>query len=297
MTIAFDALTFMPAFRELSVDSLQAQIRASVPADVLHRPFGQLIPAARSSIGTPAQRLRTTPEELAGMIYKCLHRRSCDALEWHGSIIVVARSGLHTDLLRRLQERHAAQLIACYADATSPCGDFHLAGFGDHDAEGDICWDFARGTDTSVLVLCEFAEYGDWWRPVTAMAEPLLCRHMGNPRGNWSAEVVYRVRSRDVLHGLWSRTSHDDAIARYCAPGNVAAEALLDAAIPQRNEARALVGFARDHGWIYTQRYGGGAGEHYALFAAGDPQLTRRVYEHAVRRADVDDGWWAAGVI
>jgi len=295
--VSFDALVFDSDPGRISVPAVQWCIdnwESDVATTV--RPPRRLVNRCLET--SESQRRRFTPIEMIEVIEACLRNQSCIALEWvSGQVMIVARAGEHGELLDALAALYRDVIISDYRAAIAPCGSFRLANFGDYEAEAEVCWQLARGEADSVLVLCEFGSFGEWWRPATAQATSLCVSTGVDYQGQTScASVVYRVSSAQVLSELWSRTSYDDGIARLCAPATADAEQILALADSLLWSDRALIQFAQRQGWVYIQRFGGGADEHYAKFAAADPALTARVYEHAQERAKNDSGWWLFGV-
>lgn len=286
----FDALIFGAWVDGLSVDAAMAEIREHFVESRLARLHPEGRPAARE---LPSHRnLRECGlEAMANMIEDCLSRRLCHALPWHlSTTIVLARAGECSPFLAKMKNDHRSMLVGEYENMNTEPLPFRLATFGDYGGEADVCWDVARGDDDGVLVLCEFYE-GDWWRPVTALAQPVHAE-VGDMN---IARIVYRVTSREVLRGLWSRTSYGDGIARICAPAYMGAKQLIEMD-HVRGSNRSMLEFAARHGWIYMQRYGGGSDEHAAVFAARTPDLTARVYRYAEARTISDEGWWVSGM-
>lgn len=240
---------------------------------------------------------------LRSRIESALAAQSITVLDWHGRTLIVVTPGIHDDVLQGLGACWADKLIRTYrnADTNSP---FNVAFFGDYDGEADVCWHVARGSDPAVRVLCEFSEYGDWWRPTTARAKPIHCEATRHCSGlndfvvsnDAVVHVVYEVDSFEMLRALWSRTSYDDRAAVVCASVSVDVNTLIQsrAIWPHGRELSLL---RSNDDWIYTQRYGGGAGEHYAIFAAVQPQLAERAYRYAADRNRSGKGqWWLAGM-
>ena len=206
--------------------------------------------------------------------------------------MVLARAGECETLLHQMREEHRGELVSHYENGDTDPLPFRLACFGDYGGEGEVCWDVARGSDAAVLVLCTFTE-GDWWRSITAKAEPIFADTRGFGVGE--AHVIYRVTHRDVLKQLWSHASRDDNIATVCVPDNVSPQQIMGMATAY--SAASLLSFATHYGWIYTQRYGGGANEHYAQFATRDSRLALAAYLYAHDRAAKDSGWWELGML
>jgi hypothetical protein len=288
----FDALIFEASWNgDLSVDTAMAQIREHFDESRLVRPHPDGSPAVKA---LPSHRnLRECGlDAMINRIEDCLARRVCHALPWYlGTTIVLARAGECLPFLKQMKIAHRGVLVGEYDNADTDQLSFRLAAFGDYDSEAEVCWDVARGDDDGVLVLCEFDD-GDWWRPITALAQPVHAE-VGDMN---TVRVVYRVTDRDVLRGLWSRTSYDDGIARICAPGYVNAKQLI-VMDGGRESDRSMLAFAKRHGWIYMQRYGGGSDEHYAVFAARKPELATSAYRYAETRAISDGGWWVSGML
>jgi hypothetical protein len=286
----FDALVFDAWWTGLKVEQALAEIAAHVG------PRALLVPAAKLTDFGYADRKSADIDSIRRMLATCLSERACHALPWYGHTLVVAHAGQFRPFLDDLAGRHASNLVSRYHDGDTDVLPFRVANFGDYGGESEVCWKFARGDCSSVLVLCDFTEDpGEWWRPVTAFAEPLRVRAKHHGSHYYGLQVVYRVHSEQVLTQLWSRTSHNDAIAYACAPEGADLDELLATATDFDDSS--LIDFARHNSWIYKQRYGGGAGEHYARFACGDPQLLERVYRHAAQRARSDSGWWLIGML
>lgn len=286
----FDALIFNSWLDGLKVEAALAEIAAQLGADALPAPGAKL-----TDYGYADHRSADI-DSMRRMLAGCLAERPCHALPWYGDTLVLAHAGKFMRFLDDLAQRQAAHLISRYADADTQTLPFRLASFGDYGGESEVCWKVARGDAAGVLVLCDFSGEGHWWRPFTALATPLQVRTSPAYAGHYNVQVIYRVDSERVLSQLWSRTSHNDGIAYVCAPEDADLEPLWAVFDDHVGESR-LMDFAQRYGWVYRQRYGGGADEHYARFAAKDPHLLERVYRHAAARAGSDSGWWLAGML
>lgn len=218
------------------------------------------------------------------------HDRSVAMARWRLGVAVVARARVHRKLIEQIRSQHQQCVHSWYFNVEPESIFLRRCEFADYAAEGSVCWDVAKGNADSVLVLCDFSSYGGWWRPITAMAAPLLTRIVQPSAGLASVQVVYRVRCREVLVGLWSRTSHDDGIARICASDDGDPAALFT--LTDARQGDRLFFFVEQRAWVYEQKYGGGADEHYAQFAAHSAVLNQAVFKYALERAAKDPSWW-----
>ena len=296
----FDAVLFHYGRIGPSPDVLLAEIAKAIPAAVLQAPLQSTPSDFRwsklDSYSTYSQRCRTAVAEMDEWIQTALRNRSCHAFDWLCGSLVVARAGEHRDLLQRLRTMFASDFVAEYRDIATPSTGLRGASFLDRGSEAQVCWELASKHDGAVLVLCVFGWYsGNWWRPATTDAEPLICRRDTENGGTPVVRVVYRVTSAQTLAALWSHSSENDGVARVCAPTTMLPEVLYDLPMLLNGCEPEMLAVAEVYGWIYTQVYGGGADEHTAVFAAGDPALAARVYAYAAERAQSDDGWCVIG--
>ncbi|HJU37929.1 MAG TPA: hypothetical protein VJ724_00040 [Tahibacter sp.] len=296
----FDALLFRYWLTGPSPGTLLREIANEIPSIAREPTLPQVPSGIRPSRvdtrSTYSARLRATELEMDDWIRTALRNRSCYAFEWFGNSMVVARSGEHDALLARLREMYASYLVTDYRNIAAPSTDFRGAVFQDYGAEAQVCWELAGKHDGAVLVLCVFGGYsGNWWRPATAKAEPLICRRDTENGGTPVVRAVYRVASAQALAALWSHASENDGIARVCAPVTMSPADLYDLPMLVHGCETKMLAAAEIYGWIYTQVYGGGADEHSALFAARDPALAERAYAYAAERAQSDEGWCLAG--
>jgi hypothetical protein len=294
--VKFDALVFESYGSGLKPELALTEIHQAIPESALSIPLEYATEKARrASPGMSAA--RTDVDSMMNRIGTCLANRACHAMDWYGHTVVLARAGQFRDFLCTIRGSQAQHFLTEYLDADTSSSPFLQARFADYGGEADVCWQLARGNAPAVLVLCEFASHGDWWRPVTARAEPVAAALKRGYKDHYDARVVYRVDSAEVLWNLWSRTSYDDGIAFLCAPETADPQRLMGDFVPGCHSDRAMVLFAQECGWVYAQRYGGGADEHFAQFSAKDPDLVARVYDYAQDRALRDSGWWLAGMI
>lgn len=285
----FDALVFESWMTGLKVEDALAEIASHIGKNALRDssvPPTDYGYADQRSVGVVSMRR---------LIASCLAERVCHAMHWFGETLVIAEAGAFTTFLDDLARRHSRSLISRYFDASTDALPFCLARFGDYGGESEVCWKIAQGSSSGLLVVCNFSDGTDWWRPYTALATPLRVRTKAHFGEHCTADVIYRVDSELVLSQLWSHTSRNDGIAYMCAPEGANMDSML-AAFDNGSDSR-LIEFAGDEGWVYMQRYGGGADEHYARFASNDPQLLESVYGHAEERAARDSGWWLSGMV
>ncbi|MDC8013881.1 hypothetical protein [Tahibacter soli] len=294
----FDTLVFCSGIAGLKAQDLSAEVRLLIPADTLAE---ALPPQPAFELSSRLSHAQRTTQQLEieratdAWIHEVLSRRSCHVFDAFIGTMVVARAGMHSEWLGRLRESHADHVHCDYRDIGSIDGDFRMACFGDYGAEGSVCWEFAGKHDGAVLVYCEFYAYsGDWWRPHTAEAQILRCG-VENVCGETALRAIYRVTSARVLANLWRRTSHDDAIARACFPDTTPLDAIWKFGRLGAGAEMRTATFAARHGWVYTQVYGGGSDEHYAVFVAREAGLASRVYAYAATRSRDDEGWWLGG--
>lgn len=296
----FDALLFHYWRTGPSPSVLLGEIADAMPTEMLGAP-----PSAPPSSmnwseadtrSTYSRRCRASEREMDEWIQATLRHRACHAFDWFGHSMLVARAGEHRDLLRRLRAKFSDDFVVEYRDVAAPSTDFRGANFLDYGSEARVCWDLASESDGAVLVLCVFGWHsGNWWRPATADAKPLICRRGTENAGTPVVRAVYRVTSGQTLSTMWSHASENDGIARVCVPATMPPEILYDLPMLLCGCEPELLAVAEAYGWIYTQIYGGGADEHTAMFAARDPALVARVYARVAEHALSDEGWCLMG--
>lgn len=131
---------------------------------------------------------------------------------------------------------------------------------------------------------------GHWWRKASARLPAVACCRMPYYNRD-SLLVIYHGSDREAFLELWSHLSSDDNVTAAAASGKLNPEMLLQRMTETSRsiESDAMRHLAGTDGWIYEHVWGGGSGEHYALFYSADTQISRQVQQFA--RDGVPDRW------
>lgn len=77
--------------------------------------------------------------------------------------------------------------------------------------------------------------------------------------------IVFEVTNKQAYLNIWSMASHDLGIAEYTISGNCDIEEIINSIKSDEFYNDEPLDFSLVP-WAYTQRYGGGSDEHYAVF-------------------------------
>jgi len=246
-----------------------------------------------------------TIEELQGMhldapLAKLAERYDWVLVKWPNTMQEPAIAWISSDpmladewdsTLRR--RRGQQELIATYRYLDSL--QRHAGGtqFGERGEYGEAALVAAHGDPWPPWLIVEADESsGHSWRRHTAR----LTVGVGSATRIHGRPVfvgVYRADNLVAYRALWRDMDKDSGIVRATVCGRDDPAYVLDSFVSLGFQTgfRESNFLSRRHGWAYTHVYGGGAGEHHAMFHAQDPLTTNRVVENAAAQPN----WYLSG--
>lgn len=186
----------------------------------------------------------------------------------------------------------AAQcLISAFRRLGQPPYPVHGLCFQEEQPYGTAALVAAACDDTAPWLLAQLnSSTGHWWRKASARLPAVACCRMPYYNRD-SLLVVYRSSEREAFLELWSHLSSNDNVTVAAASGKLDPEMLLQrmTETSRSAESDALRHLAGTDGWIYEHIWGGGNGEHYAIFYSTDTHISQQVEQFA--RDSVPDCW------
>lgn len=83
--------------------------------------------------------------------------------------------------------------------------------------------------------------------------------------------IIFEVTNQKAYLNIWAMASHDLGIAEYTISGNCDIEAVIESIKSDKFYNDEIFDFSIAP-WTYTQKYGGGLDEHYAIFYSNSPE-------------------------
>ncbi|UXI66769.1 hypothetical protein [Tahibacter amnicola] len=170
--------------------------------------------------------------------------------------------------------------IATYSDVTSLEWSARGAQFCESVPYGEAALVAAERDGIAPWLVISVSEHsGHWWRSAAAgLGAPAILGRDGGNDGR--VLIAYRATDRSSYLELWRNFDRVSNVAFMTVSGRVSVSRLAGAirGSGDRVTFQSVDTMADRCGWVYCHCFGGGPGEHHAMFSARDASVTRHVY-------------------
>ncbi len=200
---------------------------------------------------------------------------------------VSADAALNKQFVAHLS-RASSELVSAYYDTRALHTHAQGVTFAEFDHYGDAALVAADTEGCDPYLVVEFHEpQNRWWQTPLSQLRCMNIAQLQYAAGRTGVLAAYKVSNRAAYRAIWAQLDGDHNVASATVSGHAPIDTVLqaigDAGFLETCDLSARCGWAYQHVW------GGGAGEHQALFHAQDPRVARAVYDYSMGRYALRD--------